>query len=145
MVYIYFLGVPGHLFTENAFMERDPRASKNPLGSFQLHGYSSYGRVKFQFSMKDAWEGRPKTAISCDFWHFSNFDVFLKGKFRGTKTPSGTSQTAVVPEIWPPEVSISLENIREGRTKIVIFSNSGFQTPWKPKIAHKKAPATLVV
>ena len=31
--------------------------------------------------------GRPKIAMSRDFWHFSNFDVFLKGEPRGIQRP----------------------------------------------------------
>ncbi len=50
-----------------------------------------------------------------------------------SKNPSGTSQIAVVLEIWPPEVLISLENMREGQTKIVIFSNLVFRLLESPK------------
>ena len=32
-------------------------------------------------------DGQPKIAISRDFWHFSNFDVFLKGEPRGIQKP----------------------------------------------------------
>ena len=67
-----------------------------------------------------------KNAISRDFWHFSNFDVFLKGEQRGIQNLSGTSQLAVVPEIWPLEVSISLENMRDIQTKKCDFLNYWF-------------------
>ena len=94
--------------------------------------------------MESSREGRPKIAISRDFWHFSNFNVFLKGETRSSKNPSGTSQIAVVPKKWPPEVSISLENMRESLTKIAIFSDLGFQTLRKSKIDHKGAPDLVI-
>ena len=103
-------------------------ASKNPLRSLQLHGVLELWPPEVSILMENLRGGRPKIAISRNFWHFSNFDLFLKGDPGASKTPSGISQLAVVPEIWPPEVSISLENIREGQTKIAIFSVLGFQT-----------------
>ena len=92
--------------------------------------YSSYGCIKFHFQWKVHGRADQKNnTIFRNFWHFSNFDVSLKGEPRGMQKSKRTSQTAVVLEIWPPEVSISLEIMREVRTKTAIFSSLGFQTP----------------
>ena len=62
-------------------------ASKNPLGSFQLHGVLELWPPKVSSLLGNKRDGRTKNAISRDFWHFFNFDVFLKGEPRGTQKP----------------------------------------------------------
>ena len=87
-LYIYFLGVPGHLFTENAFMERDPRGIQKPTWEPPtLWGTRVMAARSFNFNEK------PKgIAISRDFWHFFNFDVFFEGVTQGhQKTQAGPS------------------------------------------------------
>ena len=103
-------------------------ASKNQLGSLQLLGVLELWPPEVSILMENLRDGPPKIAISRNFWHFSNFDVFLKEEPSGIQNPSGTFQLAVALEIWPPKVSISLENMREGRTKSAIFSTLGLQT-----------------
>ena len=60
---------------------------KTHFGASNSMGYSSYGRPKFQFYTQNLQDGRPKIAISRDFWHFFNFDVFLKGEPREIQKP----------------------------------------------------------
>ena len=79
--------VPGHFFTENAFIERYPRSIQNPLWSLQLHRVLELWLPEVSTLMENLRDGRPKIAISRDFWHFSNFDVFLKGVPRGIQKP----------------------------------------------------------
>ena len=62
-------------------------ASKNLLGSLQLHGVLEIWPPKVSILMENLRDGWPKIAISRDFWHFSNFDVFLKGEPRGIQKP----------------------------------------------------------
>ena len=65
-------------------------ASKNPLGSLQLHGVLEIWPPEVSILMENPRDGRPKIAISRDFWHFSNFDVFFEGKTQGhPKTQAG--------------------------------------------------------
>ena len=66
--------------------------------------------------------------------------LLWRGIQGASKNPSGTSQTAVVLEIWPTEISISLANMREGQTKIEIFSILGFQTPLKAQNSPQRGP-----
>ena len=99
--------------------------------------------ASFQFSLKvhRRADPPPKKATSRDFGHFYNLDAFWKREPRGIQTPSGTSQIAVVLEIWLPEVLISLENMREGRTKNRDFLKFRFSDPFEsPKWPTKGAP-----
>ena len=122
---IYIRG-PGSLFQGKCFYGEGSKGHpKTHLGASNSTRYSRYGLVKFQFSTERRTD--QKSRFPAIFWHFSNFDVFLKGNpGQASKNPSGTSQIAMVPEIWPPEVSISLENTREGQTKTAIFSTAFF-------------------
>ena len=138
MVVYIFLGVPGYFLTENAFIERTQGASKNTLGASNSMGYSSYGRLKFQFLTQNLQDGRPKIAISRDSRHFFNFDVFLKAVPRGIQKskrdlPNSCGTWDVAAE------SFNFIGKHEGNpNKNAIFSNLGFQTPWKPKMDHKE-------
>ena len=129
VVYIYiFLEVPGHFFTENAFMERHARGIQKPTWEPPTPwGTRVMAARSFNFNGKP--EGRPtkKTQFPAIFGTFPILMYFWRGNPGASKNPGGTSQTAVVLEIWPPEVSISLENMREDR-KPAIFSTLGFQT-----------------
>ena len=82
-VYIYFLGVPVTFSMKMLLWRGIQGASKNHFKTSNSTRYLRYGRVKFQFSMESIWEGQPKKR---DF-HFSNFDVFLKGEPRGIQKP----------------------------------------------------------
>ena len=66
-------------------------ASKNPLGSLQLHlhgGTRDMAAPSFSFQWKVHWRADLKNAISRDFCHCSKFDVFfLKGEPRGIQKP----------------------------------------------------------
>ena len=62
-------------------------ASKNLLWSLQLHGVLELWPPEVSILMENLRDNRPKIAISRDFWHFSNFDVFLKGEPRGIQKP----------------------------------------------------------
>ena len=62
-------------------------ASKNLLGSLQLHGVFELWPPEVSILMENLRDCRPKIAISRNFWHFSNFDVFLKGEPRGIQKP----------------------------------------------------------
>ena len=64
------MGVPGHFFTENAFIERYPRASENPLGSLQLHGVLELWPPEVSILKENLRDGRPKNSISRDFCTF---------------------------------------------------------------------------
>ena len=68
-------------------------ASKNPLGSLQLHGVLGLWPPEVSILMENLRDCRPKNAISRDFRHFSNFDIFLKGEPRGIQKP----------QAWPPK------------------------------------------
>ena len=62
-------------------------ASKNPLGSLQLHGVLELWPPEVSILTQTLQDGRPKIAISRDFWHFFNLDIFLKGEPRGIQKP----------------------------------------------------------
>ena len=113
-----FLGVPGQFFTENAFTERDQRGIQKPTWELPTpQGTRVMAAWSFNFNGKP--KGRPTK--NCNPAIFGTFPIsmyFWRGNPGASKTPSGTSKKAVVPEICPPEVS--LENIREGRTRITI-------------------------
>jgi hypothetical protein len=74
-------------------------------------------------------EGRPKIAISRDFWHFFILNVFLKREPRGIQKPKwdlpmspGSGDMAVQ--------SFNFDwNYEEGRPKTAIFSTLCFWTP----------------
>ena len=145
VLYIFFRG-PGSLFHWKCFYGEGSKGHpKTHLGASNSMGYSSYGRVKFHFLMKSV-HGRAdqKMRFPAIFGTFPILMYFWRGNSGASKNPSGTSQTAVVHEIWPPEVSFSLENMREGQTRITIFSNSGFQTLWEPNIANKESLGHLI-
>ena len=78
--------VPGHFFTENAFIERYPRGIQKPTLELPTPRGT---RVMAASSFSFQWQGRAdqKNVISRDFWHFSNFDVFLKGEPWGIQKP----------------------------------------------------------
>ena len=76
--------VPGHLFKENAFFfEEGSKGHPKPLGSFQLHEELEIWPPEAPILLENMDQ---KNAISLDFWHFSNFDVFLKGEPKGIQT-----------------------------------------------------------
>ena len=62
-------------------------ASKNPLWSLQPHRVLKLWPPEVSILMENLRDGRPKIGISRDFWHFSNFDVLLKGEPRGIQNP----------------------------------------------------------
>ena len=64
-------------------------ASKNPPESLQLQLVLELWLPEVLILIENLRDGRPKIAISRDFWHFSNFDVFffLKGEPRGIQKP----------------------------------------------------------
>ena len=121
-------------------------ASKNPLGSLQLHGVLELWPPEVSILMENLRGGRPKIAISRNCWHFSNFDVFLKGEPRGIQKPKRE----------PPK---QLCYLRYGRRKFQFhwktwgraeqkkrdFLKFRVQTPWKPEIAHKGDPLLFVI
>ena len=89
--YVYFFYGSWVSFSLKMLLLRDIHgASKNPLGSLQLHGVLELWPPEVLILTQTLWDGRPKIAISRDFWHFFNFDVFLKGEPRGIqKTQAG--------------------------------------------------------
>ena len=117
-------------------MERDPK------GHLKIHfrasnstRYSSYGRVVSVFNGK--YIGGPTKRFPAILAIFSNFGIFfLKGNPGASKNPSGTSQIAVVPEIWPPEVSISLG--KKNRD----FLKFRFSDPLKAQNSPQRGPST---
>ena len=71
-------------YNQNAFIERYPRGiQKSTQEPPTPRGSGVMAASSFTFQRKVNGEGRPKNAISRDFWLFSNFDVFLKGVPRG--------------------------------------------------------------
>ena len=92
-------------------------ASKKPLGSPQLHVVVELRPSQVSLFNGKSMEGpTKKTRFPAFFGTFPILMYFGRGNPGTSKNPSGTSQRAVVPEIWPSEVSISLENMRQGQT-----------------------------
>ena len=119
MVRYIFLGVPGHFFTENVFIERHPRGIQKPTWEPPTPwGTRVMAARSFNFN------GKPKErpTKNCDFPRFlALFQIlmyFWRGNLGASKNPSGTSQLTVVLEIRPPEVPFSLENIMKDRSKL---------------------------
>ena len=66
-LYIYFLEVPGHFFTENAFVERDPRGNQKATWEHPTPwGTRVMAARSFNFNGKP--KGRPTK--NCDFPRF---------------------------------------------------------------------------
>ena len=134
-VYIFFGGSRITFLLKMLLWRGIQGASKNPLGSLQIHVVLELWPPEVSILMKNLRDGWLKIAISRDFWHFSNFDVFLKREPRGIQKPKGGE---------PPK---QLSYLRCGRRKfqfhwktwgraekkITIFSNLGVQTLESPK------------
>ena len=84
----------------------------------------------FSFQWKVHGRADQKNAISRNFWHFSSFDVFFERGTQGhPKTQAGPPKQLWYLRYGRRKFKFHWKNMREGRTKIVIFSNLDFQTP----------------
>ena len=84
--------------------------------------------LSFSFQWKVHGRGDlKKNAISREFWHFSNFDVFLKGEPRGIQKPKWDLPTSTGTRDMAAGSFNFIEKHEGGANKIAIFSTLGFQ------------------
>ena len=117
-------------------------ASKNPLGSLQLHGVLELWPPEVSILMENLKDGRPKIAISRNFWHFSNFDVFVKGKLRGIQKPKRDLPTSCSTQDMAAGSFNFIGKHEGGPNKNRDFLKFRFSDPLKAQNSPQRGPTT---
>ena len=121
-------------------MERHPRGIQKTTGSLQLHGVLNLGPPEVSILMENLRDGRPKIAIYRDFWHFSNFDVFLKGEPRGIQKPKPDLPTSCGTRDMAAESFNFIGKHEGGPNKKSDFLNLRFSDPLKGQKSSQEGP-----
>ena len=118
-------------------MERDPRGIQKPTWEPPTPWVLELWPPEVSILMENLRDGRP---ISRDIWHFSNFDVFLKGEPRGIQKPKRDLLTSCGTRCMAVRSFNFIGKHEGGLIKICDFLILRFSDPLKGQNSPQEGP-----